>query len=84
MEERILDVKLVNEPPLRERQSEHGVDGGGLHHRTKNLVEVHNMALGEPPEDPTCLVPVKRTDSLKLVPEDPLTGDDVGPLRPWY
>jgi hypothetical protein len=31
-----------------------------------------------------CLVPIKRTVSLKLVLEDPLAGDDVGPWRPWY
>jgi hypothetical protein len=60
------------------------VNSGGLHHGTESLIKVHARALGEPPEDPTCLVPVKRTVSLKLMLEDLLASDDVGPWRPWY
>jgi hypothetical protein len=84
MEEGVLDVELLHEPTLREHQSEHGADAGMLHHRTKSLIEVHARVLGEPPKHPTCLVPVKRTVSLKLVLKDPHAGDDVGPWRLWY
>jgi hypothetical protein len=38
-------------------------------------------ALGEPSEDPTSLVPVKRVIRLELVLEDPLVGDHIGPRR---
>jgi hypothetical protein len=84
MKESILDVELVHRPAPREHQSEHGADGGVLHHGTESLIKVHARELGEPPKNPTCLVPVKRTASLKLVLQDPLAGDDVGPWRPWY
>jgi hypothetical protein len=84
VEEGVLDIELLHEPAPRERQSEHGADGGGLHYGTKSLIEVHTRALGEPPENPTCLVPIKRIICLKLMLEDPLVGGDVGPWRPWY
>jgi hypothetical protein len=84
VEEGVLDVKFVHGPTPRERQSEHGADGGGLHHGTKSLIEVHARVLGEPLEDQMCLVHVKRIVSLKLVLEDPVASDDVGPWRPWY
>jgi hypothetical protein len=32
----VLDVEPVHGPAPRERQSEHGADGGGLHHGTKS------------------------------------------------
>jgi hypothetical protein len=76
-----LTLSWCTSPP-RERQSEHGADGGRLYHRTKSLIVVHARALGEPPENPTCLVPVKRTVSIKLEIEDLLVNDDVGPWSP--
>jgi hypothetical protein len=69
IEESVLDVELVHKIAPRERQSEHGEDGGGLHHDSDSLIEVHTRALGELLEDPTCLVPIKRTVSLKLLLE---------------
>jgi hypothetical protein len=68
MEESFLDVELVHEPTPREHQSEHSADDGGFHHGTESLIEVHARALGEHPEDPTCLVPIKRPVNLKPVP----------------
>jgi hypothetical protein len=79
VEEGVLDVELVHRLAPRERQTEHGADGGVLHLGTESLIEVHARVLGEPPEFPTCLVAVKRTVSLKFMLEDLLAGDDVGP-----
>jgi hypothetical protein len=57
-----------------EHQTEHGANGGGLHHGIESLIKIHARALGEPPEDPTPLIHVNRTVNLKLVLEDPLDG----------
>jgi hypothetical protein len=82
MEEGVLDVELVHGPTPGDSQSQHSPDGGRLDDGSEGLIVVHLGALSEPPEDPTSLVPIKRTIHLELVLEDPLVGDDIGPRRP--
>jgi hypothetical protein len=81
VEEGILDVELVDGPTSGDSQSQHSPDGGRLDDGAEGLIIVHLGALGEPPEDPTSLVPVQRAIRLELVLEDPLTSDNVGPRR---
>ena len=54
------------------------MDGGRLDDWTESLSKVHTGALGEATENPTRLVPLKRSINIELVFEDPLPGDHVG------
>jgi hypothetical protein len=74
----------VHGPAPGDHQSQHCTDGGGLHQRAESLIIVPTGALGEPLEDPTCLVPIKGTVSPKLVLEDPLLSDDISPWGLGY
>jgi hypothetical protein len=82
MEEGVLDVDLGHGPTPGDSQSQHSPDGGRLDDGVKGLIVVHPGALSEPLKDPMSLVPVKRAIRLKLVLEDLLAGDDIGPRRP--
>jgi hypothetical protein len=72
----------VHRPTPGDSQSQHSPDGGRLHDGAESLFIGHTGALSEPPKDSTSLVPIKRAIHLKLVLEDPLTDDDIGPRRP--
>jgi hypothetical protein len=64
------------------RESESAQFGRWQDDGAEGLVIVHPDALIEPSKDPTSLVPVKRNIRPELMLEDPLTGDDIGPMRP--
>jgi hypothetical protein len=83
MEERIVDIQLMNRPVLMKCQAEDGADGGGLHNGTKSLVEIDARALSKSTKDPTRFVALKGTIRVKLVFEYPLALDDVGMRRAW-
>ena len=61
MEERIVDIQLMNRPVLVKSQAEDSADGGRLHNGTESLVEVDARALSESAKDPTRFVALKRT-----------------------
>jgi hypothetical protein len=82
MEECVLDVELVDGPTPGDSQSQHSPNGGRLDNGAEDLIIVHPRALGEPPEDPTSLIPIKRDICFEPVFENPLVGDDFGPRRP--
>ena len=63
----------------RESQGEHRANSSRFHHGTECLIKVHTRPLGKAAENPTRLVPFEGAIRLKLVLEDPLAGDDVGP-----
>jgi hypothetical protein len=56
-EEDVLDIELVHGATTRDNQSQHSSDGGRFDDGVEGLSVVHPEALGEPPEDPTSLVP---------------------------
>lgn len=72
MEERIVDIQLMNRPVLVKSQAEDGANGGRLHNRTESFVEVDARSLSEPAKDPTRFVALKGTIRVKLVFEYPL------------
>jgi hypothetical protein len=59
-------------------------DGVGLQNRVECLAVFHPEALGEPPKDPTSIVPIQRTIRLEIVLEDPLVSHHIGPRGTWY
>jgi hypothetical protein len=58
------------------------VNGGWFHNQAKSLIVVDPGALSETPKDPVSLVAIKGPDSMELVCEDLIAGDDIGALRP--
>ena len=78
MEERIVDIQLMNRPVLVKSQAEDGANGGRLHIRTESFVEVDARSLSEPAKDPTRFVALEGSVGVELVFENPLAGDDVG------
>ena len=84
VEEGVLDVQLVHRPAPGDGEGQHSADDGGLHDGAESLIVVHTGALGEPPEDPTSLVPVQRTICLQLVLKDPLASHHIGSRWSWY
>jgi hypothetical protein len=52
-------VELMNRPPPRDCQTEHGANGGGLDDGAECLIEVDTGALRETTKDPPSLVAVK-------------------------
>jgi hypothetical protein len=65
--------------PRQQCQGQHGAHGGWFDNRTEGLIEVNTWALCKTAENPARLVSLKGTVSLKLVLENPLAGDDMGP-----
>jgi hypothetical protein len=51
IEEGVLDIQLVHMSAPGEGQSQHGVDGVGLHDEAESLIVVHPGASGESSED---------------------------------
>ena len=60
------------------------MNSSGLHHRTESLIKVHTRPLGKTTKNPTCLVPLEGAIRLKLVLEDPLPSDNIGPRRAMH
>ena len=79
MKKGILHIELVDGPAARESQGKHRANSSRLHHGTECLIKVHTKPLGKAAENPARLVPFEGAIRLKLVLEDPLVGDDVGP-----
>jgi hypothetical protein len=78
-QEGILDIVQVHRPTSGDSQSQHNLDGGRLDDGVEGLAVAHPRALGEPPDNPTSLLPVQRAIRFKLVLEDSLAGHHVGP-----
>jgi hypothetical protein len=66
-------------PSTRERQGEHGVNSSRLHHRTEGLIKVHTRPLRKTAKNLARLIPLEGAIRLKLMLEDPLASDDIGP-----
>ena len=79
MKKGVLHIKLVDGLMARESQGEHRANSSKLHHGTKYLIKVHTRPLGKATENPARLVPLEGAIRLKLMLEDPLASDDVGP-----
>jgi hypothetical protein len=77
--EHILHIELMNRPEAGDNQGEHGADRGRLDYRAEGLIIVDVGSLGEAAKNPTSLVPFYGAVGIKLVPKNPLVGDDVGP-----
>jgi hypothetical protein len=58
MEEGVLDVEPMHGSTPGDDQSQHSSDGDRLDGGAEGLIIVHAGALGEPPKNPTSLVPV--------------------------
>jgi hypothetical protein len=84
MQERVVDVHLVDRPIAHSGDGEHSPDGGGLDHRTECFVEVDAGALGEPAHDPARLVALHGAVALQFMPEQPLATDNIGAGRPRH
>jgi hypothetical protein len=54
VKERVLYIKLVDEPLARRREMEDGTDGSRLHDGGESLVEVDASTLSITPKDPSC------------------------------
>ena len=76
VEERVLDVELVDRPVSCRGEMQHGPNGGRLDHRGEGLVEVQARALGEATHDPARFPAFQPAISMKLVFEDPFPSDD--------
>ncbi|XP_044356780.1 uncharacterized protein [Triticum aestivum] len=83
MQERILDVQLVDGPPSRSSYGENSADGGWLDHRREGLAVVHARMLMKAADDPPRLVAFQRAVSAEFVLEDPFAYDQVGARRTW-
>jgi hypothetical protein len=79
MEKDILNIQLVHSPTPRHGQSQHSVNGGGLHDGVESFIVFHSEAPGEPLNDPTSLAPIQRTIRLEIVLKDPLVSHHIGP-----
>jgi hypothetical protein len=66
---------------MRDRNVEDDVDRGLLDHRTKGLIVVDVVLLGEATSHPVHLVAGKRAIDVELMVEDPLAHHDVGAWR---
>jgi len=84
MKEGILHVELAYGPISRRRDAEDGADRGRLDDGAECLVVVNTGLLGEPADDPACLVPGEGAVGVELVLEQPLASDDVRTRRPRY
>jgi len=82
VEEGVLHIKLMDGPIPRVSQSEDGANGSGLDDGTESLIVINSGALCEPTEHPTSLVSVQGAISMKLVFEDPFSGDHICLGRP--
>jgi hypothetical protein len=61
MEERILDIQLVNGPRTGQSQGEHNTNGSGLDDGAEGLFIVNTGTLSKSTENPSGLVTIKRT-----------------------
>jgi hypothetical protein len=82
MQEGIVHIALLNGPVARDGSGEHHANGGQIHNQAESLIVVDPRVLSETSKDPASLIAIKGPISVELVREDPLTGDDVGALRP--
>jgi hypothetical protein len=57
IQERILHIKLMNGPGVRDGQGEHRADRGQLDHLAKGLIIVDDRSKGEAVKDPASIVP---------------------------
>jgi hypothetical protein len=81
MEESIFDIKLMNKPPSRDCKGQHSANSSGLDNRTEGLTEINSRTLRITTNNPSSLVPLKRTIWIVLNLEHPLTGDDISARR---
>jgi hypothetical protein len=81
VKESILDIQLMNRPVLRQCQGKNHTNGCWLDHWTESLIIINTWTLSETPENPTSLVSIKRTIWMKLVPKNPLPGDQINTTR---
>jgi hypothetical protein len=78
VKEDVLHVKLVNRPGSGSGNAENSPDGRRFDHRTKRLIVVYAVLLGETANNPARLVTSETAVRVELVFEDPLAGDNVG------
>ena len=76
VEERVLDVELVDRLVSCRGEMQHGPNGGRLDHQGEGLVEVQARALGEATHNLACFHAFQPAISMKLVFEDPFPSDD--------
>jgi hypothetical protein len=81
VEEGVLYIEMASLPFKGEHDGEDDTDRGRFDNRTKCLIEVNALLLGETPKHPTCFVAVEGAIGLQLMAKDPLARDDVG--IPW-
>jgi hypothetical protein len=74
----ILDVKLMNWPIPGVSYSEDCADSGRLDNGTESFIVVNTGALSEAAKDPTSLVSIQRSISMKFMFKDPFSSDHVG------
>jgi hypothetical protein len=84
VEERVLDVQLVDRPRTRDGDAEDNSNRCRFDSQAKGLVIVDAMLLGEAADDPVCLVAGEGAIGVVLMFENPLAGDDFGTGRTRY
>lgn len=84
VEERVLDIQLVNRPSARRSKLEDGTDRRRLDHRGECLMEVDTRPLREAADDPSGLATFQGPIGMELVLEYPFASDDVGVRRLGY
>jgi hypothetical protein len=78
MKEGVLHIQLVYGPTAGVSHGEDSADSGGFDYETEGFIVVNTRSLGEAAKDPTSLVSVQGTISMKLVLENPFSSDNVG------
>jgi hypothetical protein len=81
MEESIFDIKVMNRPPARDCKGQHSENSSGLDNRAEGLTEINSRTLRITADNPSSLVPLKRTIGIVLNLEHPLTRDDISARR---
>jgi hypothetical protein len=81
VEEGILDIKLANRPRAGDGKLQNELDGSLFDNWTESLVIVKVRTLRVATNDPTCFVAGKPAIRVKLLPKDPLPGDNISTRR---
>ena len=84
VQERILDIELVNRPLTGRCKVKYCTYGCWFHHRRESLMEIYSRSLREPSDNPSGFAPLERSVGVELVLEQPLPGDDIGMCWPRH
>ena len=78
VEKSIFDVKLMNRPRGRNNNTKNDTNSTWFDNRRESLMIIDAVLLRKTMADPTGFISSKSTISVKFVPKNPFTGDNIG------